>query len=148
MIGLNRIFAILLFAVLMVNGQSQKVGGNLLDNTAKSIPQLSFADTTFVTPDIPAEFMGGAAALQKFTSNNLEYPKEVIELGIKGKVVAEFVVEPTGELSHIKIIKSLHKECDKEVMRITQKMPNWTPAKKDNKPVRSVCTIPVYFNFY
>ncbi|GAA4172378.1 energy transducer TonB [Sphingobacterium ginsenosidimutans] len=145
MIGLNTIFVIVLFTIFGVNGQSQKEYPNVLNDTVKPVSKSS-PDTTCVIPDVPAEYTGGIERLQKFIQTNLKYPDEALELGIEGNVLVEFVVEPTGELSNIKIVKPLHKECDKEVIRLIKKMPKWIPAKKNNNFVRTTFRIPVYFS--
>lgn len=103
-------------------------------------------DTTIYENTIPsAGFAEGARAMLDFIKDNLIYPREVKKGKIEGTVIAKFVVEKDGNISDIKILKSLSKECDAEVIRVIEKMPKWKPAKKDGTIVRSYYKIPITF---
>jgi protein TonB len=99
-------------------------------------------------PDVEARFPGGAAALQKWISNNVEYPETSIIMEDQGRVTLSFVVEPNGAITNIKIIKKVTKELDREAKRVTRKMPNWIPGEVQGKKVRTRCSLPVVFTLY
>ena len=96
--------------------------------------------------DSAASYVPGINALYKFIAGNLVYPMDAKESGISGRVFASFVVEKSGALSDIIIIKSLHPSCDSEVIRLLKTLPGtWRPAQKSGQPVRSQWIMPFSF---
>jgi TonB family protein len=91
------------------------------------------------------EFPGGEQALNKFISENLQYPEVSKESGIQGRVFAKFVVQRDGTISDIQIVRSLDPACDKEVIRIIRKMPQWKPGTQNGKSVPVYYDLPVSF---
>jgi len=75
----------------------------------------------------------------------LKYPVEEEESSIQGVIYVKCTVEPNGELKEFKIIRSLDPYCDREAIKAIKQMPNWVPAIKNDKPVRSEIVIPVIF---
>jgi protein TonB len=45
----------------------------------------------------------------------------------------------------LKIVQSLSRECDKEVLRILGMMPNWQPGVQNGRPCRTKVSIPIVF---
>lgn len=103
-------------------------------------------DSVYETAEEPAKYPGGLQAGMLFLAQNIKYPPEVLKLGIQGRVVAQMIIRSDGKVSDIKIIRSLHPDLDKEVVRVLETMPLWIPGKKDGKAVNSRITIPVKFN--
>ena len=93
----------------------------------------------------PAEFPGGVAAMMKFIRDNMKYPSQARRMGTEGSVFVEFVVEPTGAITGIKVIKGIGAGCDEEAVRVVQKMPSWKPGKQNGKAVRVRFVLPVKF---
>ena len=87
--------------------------------------------------------------LFEYILGNLKYPKSAEKEGIEGKVIAQFIVEPNGTVSTIKILRSLDPACDKEVIRLLEGMndlpDNWTPGRQSGKDVRVEMVLPVMF---
>lgn len=96
-------------------------------------------------PDVDAQFPGGAAAMQQWISENVVYPQEAIEIGDEGKVYLSFIVEPDGSLSNVQVIRSVSGSLDKEALRVTNKMPKWSPGEAQGKRVRTRCRLPIVF---
>ncbi len=92
------------------------------------------------------EFKGGDDSLNNFLGRNIKYPRIAKENGDQGKVIAAFVIEKDGSISNIKIIKSVSKECDEEVIRLIKLLPKWKPAKQNGEFVRSQYFLPITFN--
>ncbi|MDR0873488.1 MAG: energy transducer TonB [Prevotellaceae bacterium] len=59
----------------------------------------------FEVPNKPS-FPGGDAELYKFIRENLQYPTDMTENGIQGKVYVQFIVEKDGSISNIEVKKS------------------------------------------
>ncbi len=92
-----------------------------------------------------AEFPGGESAMNKFLGENLKYPKMAQDAGIQGIVYVTFVVEPSGEITSIKILRGLGGGCDKAAMDAIKKMPKWNAGKQRGKAVRVQFNLPVRF---
>lgn len=65
---------------------------------------------------------------------------------LSGRVFVEFVVEKTGELSNIKILRSPHKLFSQGAIRLIEAMPNWEPAQVKNKAARILYVLPITFS--
>ena len=92
------------------------------------------------------EFPGGMEALTKYIADNLEYPKEMIEARIQGRVVVQTTVEKDGSIHSEKVLKSVHPRLDAEALRIIDKMPRWKPGALRGKPTKVKYIIPVTFS--
>ena len=88
-----------------------------------------------------AYYPGGITEMHEFIKKNLEYPKN--SRGIEGKVFIEFMVNEDGSLSDFKVMKGLSESFDKNALEVVRKMPNWIPAKRDNKPIRTKMVIQI-----
>jgi len=82
------------------------------------------------------QFPGGEAALYAFLAENTKYPRMAIEAGISGRGYVTFVVEKDGSITDIKLVRGIGGGCDEEAIRVVQSMPQWTPGKQRNMPVR------------
>ncbi|MBC7745624.1 MAG: energy transducer TonB [Flavobacterium sp.] len=95
--------------------------------------------------DQAPEFPGGQNAFGKFLGSNIRYPASARENNTQGKVYIGFVVEKSGELTDLKIIKGIGGGCDEEALRVLQNSPAWKPGTFEGKPVRTSYTFPVTF---
>lgn len=86
------------------------------------------------------------AAFRTWVQQRVVYPSMAQELGIQGKVVVGFVVEPDGSLSNIQILASPDKVLSDEVIRVVKSSPKWTPGEQRGKKVRVNIVITVTFN--
>lgn len=94
----------------------------------------------------PPEYPGGMEGLMKFLSKNIKYPKSAEKNGIQGIVVVQFIVEKTGAISNVKVLKSVEKSLDKEAVRVVKSMKHFIPGyNEDHAPVRVLYTLPVNF---
>ena len=92
-----------------------------------------------------AEFPGGEAAMNKFLGENLKYPKMAQDAGIQGIVYVTFVVEPSGVITNIKILRGLGGGCDDAAVNAIKIMPKWNAGKQRGKAVRVQFNLPVRF---
>lgn len=93
--------------------------------------------------EIKPEFRGGKSALNKFLLSNLKIEQPAEGDRIVGKVYIAFVVEKTGQLTDLKVLKDLGGNTGKEVLRVCNMMPKWTSGNHNGKPVRTFYTLPV-----
>ena len=98
-----------------------------------------------VVEDLP-QFPGGASEFMKWLTKNLKYPASAQQRKVKGKVVAQFIVNKDGSVSDLEVIEHLDNACDQEVLRVLRMMPRWQAGVMDAKPCRTKVCIPVVFN--
>jgi len=98
-----------------------------------------------VVEDLP-QFPGGAAEFMKWLTKNLKYPVLAQKRKVKGRVVAQFVVNTDGSISDLELTEKLETSCDNEVLRVLRMMPKWQAGMMNAKPCRTKVCIPVVFN--
>ncbi|PXV68801.1 protein TonB [Dysgonomonas alginatilytica] len=96
--------------------------------------------------DILPQFPGGNNELYKFLEKNLRYPSLALEMGIQGRVIVGFTVSKTGDIINPQIYRSLFSSCDKEAIRLIEKMPRWLPGKSRGRPVNVSYILPIKFS--
>jgi len=92
--------------------------------------------------EVQPEFPGGNDKLVLYISKSFQYSEEMEEAGLKGKLIATFVVERDGSITDIKIIHGLGYGTERAVVNVLKKMPRWNPAVKNGKKVRCSFIIP------
>ncbi len=111
-------------------------------------PVVIKADTIYDFPAIMPEFQGGQQALLNYLQTNMVYPEDAKELGIEGKVFVSFVVFEDGSIQQVSILRGINgnKSCEKEVMRLIKRMPNWIPGKNElGRTIKARVKMPVVF---
>lgn len=98
-----------------------------------------------VVEDLP-QFPGGASEFMKWLTRNLKYPPSAQRKQIRGKVVAQFVVNTDGSVSDLELTEHLDASCDREVLRVLKMMPKWQAGVMNAKPCRTKVCIPIVFN--
>ena len=91
------------------------------------------------------EFPGGQTELIKYLQKNLRYPAAARENGIEGKVVLQFVVDETGNISDIQTVRDIGGGCAEEAIRVVKSMPPWKPGKQNGNAVKVYFKLPVTF---
>ena len=99
----------------------------------------------FMVVENAPSFPGGDAARMKFLQDNIKYPQMARESGIQGTVYVTFVVERSGAVTDVKILRGIGGGCDEEAVRVVQNMPKWEPGKQRGKPVRVQFNMPIKF---
>ena len=131
-------------------------------------------DKVYDKPDVLPEYPGGQAEMMKWMNQNICYPKEAQEYGVQGRVLVEFVIEKDGSITNVKALRGLGKDGEivvtaykakddtseevkkenedkgriaiqNEAMRMVKQMPNWTPGRHKDKPVRTKFVLPISF---
>ncbi len=86
-------------------------------------------DSVEVSPDFP----GGKVAFAEYVSKNLAIPEDEKGAGV---IELSFIIEVTGKLSSIKIIKDIGGGHGWEAAKVLAKSPTWIPGKIKGTPVR------------
>lgn len=91
------------------------------------------------------EFPGGQTELIKYLQKNLRYPAAARENGIEGKVVLQFVVDESGKISDLQVVRDIGGGCAEEAERVVRNMPPWKPGKQNGNAVKVYFKLPVTF---
>lgn len=78
-------------------------------------------------------------------NKKIKYPEMALATGIEGKVYVEFIVNTEGEITNVKIKRSVHEDLDAEAIRAVKALPKMVPGKQLDKAVNVRYTIPVHF---
>lgn len=105
----------------------------------------SSTDKVYTVVEHHPEYVGGFDKMKEFISSNLRYPDIARQKGIQGSVFASFIVDETGAISDIQLVKGISEECDAEAARVIKLMPKWTPGTQDGKNVKVRFVLPIKF---
>lgn len=92
-----------------------------------------------------AVFPGGDMELINWIYTHLKYPEEALKDSIEGRVVVQFVVEKTGKVGEVKIIRSPNPIFDQAAIDVVKTLPDFIPGKKEGKPADCYFTLPIRF---
>ena len=102
-------------------------------------------DEFFMVVENMPEFPGGDLGLMKYIRKNVKYPPIAKEYNITGKVYVSFIVDKSGSVTNVKIVRGVDKNLDAEALRVVKSLPKYKPGKQRGKPVRVMFTIPINF---
>ncbi len=102
----------------------------------------------FMVVESAPGFPGGPLALKQFITEHLTYPVLAREANIQGTVYLSFIVDKTGGISDVSVLRGIGGGCDEEAVRVVQAMPRWEPGRQRGIPVHVRFTLPVKFTLY
>ena len=105
----------------------------------------SNGEEVFMVVEKMPEFPGGTAELMKFLQQNIKYPEQARKDSIQGRVIVQFTIKKTGEVSNTTVIRNVSPELDAEAIRVINAMPLWTPGEQKGEPVNVKFTLPIQF---
>ena len=101
------------------------------------------SDEIFTVVEQMPQFPGGEAALKEYIDSHIQWP---LEAGCaQGRVIVRFVVDKTGKVGEVKVVRSVDKELDKEAVRLCKSLPDFTPGRQNGQAVSVWYTLPVIF---
>jgi protein TonB len=111
----------------------------VVENQEKDIPYVS-------VQEMP-KFPGGEAAMFKYISNNIVYPKSAQKDGIAGTVYIYFIINKKGNVTSAEVKRGVRggEELNAEALRVIKEMPQWEPGYQNGKPVSVQLTLPIKF---
>ena len=85
----------------------------------------------------------------QYIYKNLKYPVIAKENGVQGTVVLQFVVDKTGSIKNVNILRDIGAGCGKAAEKVIKGMnkmgKKWTPGKQRGKAVKVFFTLPIKF---
>lgn len=107
--------------------------------------KVDLSTEVFISVEQMPQFPGGEAALMKFLQSHINYPPTAAKQNIQGKVIVMVVVERTGRVGDVKVVRSVDPELDAEAVRVCRSLPNFIPGRQNGQPVNVWYTIPITF---
>lgn len=135
-------FLVYIFLILFAKVSLAQKDSSSIDNHALTQGK---PEIFSVVEEMP-EFPGGVQQMMKFIQINSVYPIAMKEKNIGGKVFLKFVVNETGDVKDVTVLKSsVVKELDEEAKLMMSYMPKWKPGKQNGKGVSVYFNIPVSY---
>ena len=108
-------------------------------------PIVEIAEEVVDFSEVMPEPVGGMSAWNDYLSKNLKYPSTARRIGIEGTVYVSFVVEKSGEISDVQLLRGIGGGCDEEAIRVIEKAPIWKPGYQRGRPVKVRMRVPIRF---
>lgn len=114
------------------------------NNTNLVFDTYTAAEPFFRLEKMPV-FPGGDAALMKFIAQHVEYPQDLIDLGIEGKVTVKYIVDENGQVKKPVIVHSSNPMFNRYALDIASKIPKYIPGLQNGKPASVYISVPIEF---
>ena len=90
-------------------------------------------------------FPGGEAGLMRYLQENIKYPPEAAKNDIEGRVIVQFIIDKTGQVGEVKVVRPISEELDAEAVRVIKTLPKFEPGRQDGEAVSVWYTLPISF---
>ena len=115
------------------------------DRKTIDLSKLPVYETIYKSVEQMPRFPGGEAALMKYLDSHIRYPDSAMSNHVQGRVIVQFVVDKTGQVRDVMVVRSVDKDLDKEAIRVVKSLPKFTPGRQNGKAVNVWYTLPVPF---
>jgi len=102
------------------------------------------AEVFYSVQEMPS-FVGGESAMYKFIADNITYPRMAKENNVQGKVYISFVVDGSGHIINVKLLRGIGSGCDEEAIRVISMMPAWNAGRQNGRSVSVLYNMPIVF---
>lgn len=99
----------------------------------------------FIHVEVMPKYKGGFEGMMKTLKKNMRYPASARRMGKEGTVHVEFVVNDAGEITDVKVLRGFDLDCDKEAVRMVEKLIEWTPGFQNKMAVNVKMVLPIKF---
>lgn len=99
----------------------------------------------FAIVDNPAMPDGGYKAFYERIGSSLKYPKQARKMGVEGKVYVQFVIDETGAVTDLKVVKGIGAGCDQVAAESVAKAGSWSVPMQNGKAVKQRIILPITF---
>ncbi len=93
------------------------------------------------------EYPGGWEAMYEELFTNITYPKLAMQSGLEGRVFVEFIIDSTGDMSSVRLLKGIGGGCDEQAIQAFLSLEHcWRPGKDHmGNPMNTRFRVPVNF---
>ncbi|MEM8564874.1 MAG: TonB family protein [Bacteroidota bacterium] len=100
----------------------------------------------FQIVDEPAMPSGGYTAFYDHIKTNMSYPMQARELGVEGKVYVQFIVDKSGSVTEVEVVRGIGAGCDAEAARVVRLPFEWSSPKQRGIAVNQQIILPITFS--
>lgn len=125
--------------------ENQKVTDVKINDEQQVYEENETEPVSFAYVDDKPEFPGGDMGLMKYLAENTKYPEIAKENGISGRVFVQFVIDKTGAVTRVKVLRGVDPVLDAEAIRVVTAMPRWKPGMQRGKAVPVTYQVPINF---
>ncbi len=100
---------------------------------------------TFKVVEEMPKFPGGQTGLMQYLAKSIKYPVIAQKNKEQGRVIIQMVIGKDGDISNIRVLRSVSAPLDAEAIRVVSNMPKWVPGKQRGQNVAVEYTIPINF---
>ena len=119
--------------------------GEEISEAILEVPTVTDLDQVFMVVEEQPSYPGGMEAWSKHLNSTLKYPEQAKANGIEGAVFLSFVVDKSGELRDMQVVRSIGYGCDEEALRVLMESENWKPGKQRGREVNSRMQVRIVF---
>ena len=125
---------------------------NLLPTTPPALPAPPLSPPPSDPPDVhdfvPVEDMPqmlpDEEAAMRALQRSITYPEAARRAQVEGRVIVQFVVDRSGAVREVTVLRGIGAGCDEEAIRAVQGL-RFTPGRQRGKPVEVRMTLPITF---
>lgn len=132
------------YSVALVNGPKPIFNpSDVLKQTGEGSGVVPYYDC-----DVKPSFLGSQdpkVFLQKWVYTYMKYPQEAVKNGIQGRVMVDFIIDETGQVRDVKVLKGADPLLDEEAVRIVSGSPKWKPGRVRGQKVKSEMSLYIEF---
>ena len=110
--------------------------------TEEAVPQ---SKKVYESVEQMPEFPGGMEGLMRYLQQNVQYPPIAVQNNVQGRVVVQFIIDETGQVGDVEVVRSVSEEVDAEAVRVVKSMPKFEPGRQNGEPVAVWYTLPIAF---
>ena len=132
------------YQIMLLNYKEKERRAQEFDEDDIDIEEDDDDEVFMVVENMPV-FPGGDLGLMKYIQKNVKYPPIAKEYNITGKVYISFVVDKSGSVTNVKVVRGVDKNLDAEAVRVIKSLPKYKPGKQRGKAVKVRVYAPINF---
>lgn|SRR5690606_5963766 len=123
-------------------------GDVVIDDTHSTVnvdSEIIDVNQVYTAVEVMPEYPGGINEFRKYIYNKFRAPD--VSRDLKGQVIVNFIVEPDGSLSNIKVLRdNVGYGAAEEAIRVVKTSKKWNPGIQNGRNVRVSFTLPIQIN--
>lgn len=131
------------YSVALVNGPKPVFNPSAVISAAPEEGTVSYYDC-----DVRPTFLGSAdptVFLRKWVYTYMKYPEQAVRNGTQGRVLVDFVIDQSGKVRDVKVLKGVDPLLDDEAVRVVAASPDWKPGRLMGRKVRAEISLYIEF---
>lgn len=127
-----------------LSSQSKRIDMHVNRGT-KKVEEMPYLSSCKKEVDIKKRSGCSGNTLLRHIYSNLKYPAKARDIGMEGRVLAQFLVNKDGSVSHVDVYQALCQPFKDEVERLLLTLPLWEPGTNNGNAIDVYYTVPIRF---